>query len=85
LAGFFLGTLFAAFDFVLGLRFFEGGGFDFRLDLVAQIDLAGIFAVGLETVPPAKLAKLGRGHVELVRDPGVRPALADPCANLIQL
>ena len=60
-------------------------GLDLRLDLVAELDLAGVLLLGRELVPAAELAQLGRGDVELVGDPGIGAALADPGADLVEL
>ena len=58
---------------------------DLRLDLVAQLEIPGVLVLGRELVAAAELAQLGGGDVELVRDPGIGAALADPGANLVEL
>ena len=66
---------------------FGGGSLDLGLDLVAEIDFAagGVLLVGGEAVLFAELAQLGGADFELVGDPGVRAALADPGADLVEL
>ena len=55
------------------------------LDLVAQLEVPGVVLLGRELVAAPELAQLRGGNVELVRDPGVGAALADPGANLVEL
>ena len=58
---------------------------DLRLDLVAELQIPGVLLLRRELVPAAELAQLRGRNVELVRDPGIRSALADPGANLVEL
>ena len=62
---------------------------DERIVLGAQIDLVVVVgprvAVLAEiVVAPERLDLLDR-DLELVRDPGVRPSLTDPCSDLVEL
>jgi len=91
LAGARLALLAVVFLIGLGLLvlllfgFLGGGSLDLRLDLVAQSEFpaGGVLLVGGEAVLFAELAQLGGADFELVGDPGVRAALADPGADLI--
>jgi hypothetical protein len=59
---------------------------DLRLDLVAKVDVAvGFLALGGEAVAASEIPQLGRRDAELMRDPCIGPALANPGANLIEL
>ena len=75
----------------LGLLILGGGlllerrPLDLRLDLVAQLEIPGVLLLGRELVAAPELAQLGGRNVELVRDPGIGAALADPGANLVEL
>src|SRR4051812_19638874 len=64
-----------------------GRGLDLSFDLVAQVDFAGAGAlvVGREVVLLAELAQLGCADLQLVGDPGIRPALVNPGADLVEL
>jgi hypothetical protein len=80
-----LGLGLRLFVFLLGRLLIERGLRDLRLDLVAQLEVTRVLVLGRELVAAPELAQLGRGDVELVRDPGVGAALADPGADLIEL
>ncbi len=58
---------------------------DLRLDLVAQLEIPGVLLLGRKLVAAAELAQLRGGNIELVRDPGIGAALADPGTNLVEL
>jgi hypothetical protein len=59
---------------------------DLGLDLVAQVDVAGgLLALDVQPVAAAEIAQLRGGHLELMGDPGVGAALADPGADLVEL
>ena len=75
----------------LGLGGVELGG-DQRVVLGAQIDLvvevhgSGVGLGGrLEALLALEGLNLLNGDLELMRDPRVRPSLADPCADPVQL
>ena len=55
------------------------------LDLVTEIGGVIGSVVGRKAMTTAEVAKFGCGNLELVGDPCVRAALADPGADLIQL
>ncbi len=88
-ASFTLGRGCCRFLFSLGTGSFFccGGRFDLGFDLVAKIDIEGAFAfiVRREVVLTAELTEFRSTHFELVGDPGVGAALADPGPDLIEL
>jgi hypothetical protein len=76
--------LFLLFLLLLLLLFFAQRRLDLGLDLVSELEVAGL-AFGRELVAAAELAQLRGGDVELVGDPGVGAPLANPGADLVQL
>ena len=71
--------------FFLGLGLTELG-LDLRLDLVAEVDVAvRLLALRGQPVAMTEVAELCGGNADLMGDPGVRPALANLGANLVEL
>jgi hypothetical protein len=60
-------------------------GLDLGFDLIAEIGLGVRLGVGGEAVAASEVTELRGGNLELMGDPCVRAALADPGADLIQL
>jgi TctA family transporter len=78
-------VLFVLFVLLLLVLGRERRRLDLGLDLVAKIVGVVGLAVGRESVAAAEVSELRGGDLELVGDPSVRAALADPGADLVQL